>query len=157
MKIQQMAFMLVALMIFFGMVALIYFAINLSNLESQVNRLQDQEAQELVRKLSGTPEFIFTSSTDCSSCIDMDKVERIADPITGLIDKYENLWNIDYLMVECIYTSKASGCSPEVEVIKKTDQLSTKTAFVTLAQWDDDIKSFRYDLGKIHASIREVE
>jgi len=37
-------------------------------------RAQNEEAILLARKLAGSPEFAFTSSSDCATCIDMDKI-----------------------------------------------------------------------------------
>ena len=153
MKIQQMAFMLVTLVVFFGMVALIYFSISIANLRKDVSRLQDDEAMELARKMSGTPEFAFTATSDCSSCIDVDKI-KIIQSDTALQNKYKDLWNIDYLMVECVSTSPGD-CYPDIEVIPKSEEFSTKTAFVTLARWDTSLGNegnYRYDLGRIHTS-----
>ena len=93
-KIQQMAFVLVALMIFLALVALIYISFRVENIKGDVEDLGDQEAKELARKLSGTPEFSFTAE-DCSNCIDLDKVLILKERKT-----YKDFWNLDYLQVE---------------------------------------------------------
>jgi disulfide oxidoreductase YuzD len=162
MKIQQMAFMLVTLMIFFSMVALIYFTISLSNLKKDVSRLQDEEAMELARKMSGTPELAFTATSDCSSCIDYDKAKQMAEN-SNLKEKYKDLWNINYLAIECIITDEnypdvySADCSEDPDLnplvlIEESESYSTKTAFVTLARWDSGLGNYRYDLGRIHTS-----
>jgi len=86
-KIQQMAFVLVALIILFSMASLVYFSIKYSNLKNDVESLREQNVIESVRKLSGTAEFSWTASGDCSSCIDLDKVLVLKD-----MDSYENFW-----------------------------------------------------------------
>ncbi len=154
-KIQQMAFMLVALMIFFGMVALVYFAITTASLEKDIAELRDKEARELVKKLAGTPEFAFTSSTDCSSCVDLDKLLLLKEN-----GAYSDLWNLDYLMVERVYPSiNDDECTRatypdcgKITVKENSGDISTKTAFVTLARWDQDLNGFRYEIGRIHTS-----
>lgn len=159
MKIQQMAFMLVAVMIFFSMVGMIYFSISLSNLKDKAIELQDKEARETVRKISGIPEFAFTSSGDCSACIDFDKLMQMKNS-----NVYQNLWSFDYLMVE-----KLNSDFPDVEctetnypncekiiLINKGGDVATKTAFVSVAFWDDQLEWFRYDVGRVHASGRNL-
>ena len=159
-KIQQMAFMIVALVVFFAMVGLIYFSLSLANLKEKVTALQDEEARELVRKFTGTPEFIFTASGDCSSCIDLDKVYQ--HYLNG--ELYKDFWNIDYLMIERIYSlSSTKKCTSqnypecqELELIKNREDFeAVSSAFVTLARWDPQINDYRYEFGRIHVSITQ--
>jgi len=160
MKIQQMAFMLVALVVFFSLIALIYFSISLSNVRSSAQQLQEDEAREIVRKLAGSPELAFTSSSDCDSCIDMDKALMLAES-----PAYEDFWNLDYLMIEKIYPSNIESectrfnypdCS-KTTIFSKTQDIGSATqAFVTLARWDSDLGKYRYEMGKIYASGRNL-
>ena len=106
-KIQQMAFVLVALMIFLALVALIYISFRVENIKGDVEDLGDQEAKELARKLSGTPEFSFTAE-DCSNCIDLDKVLILKERKT-----YKDFWNLDYLQVERVYPHGNGDCKKE--------------------------------------------
>ena len=46
-KIQEMAFVLLGIMMFFGMVALVYFSIRLSSLEQDVGSQREEEAMTL--------------------------------------------------------------------------------------------------------------
>ena len=160
MKIQQMAFMLVAVMIFFALVGLIYFAISLSNVQQKAGELAEKEAKEIVRKLSGSPELAFTASSDCSSCIDLDKAILLTRQ-----EEYKNFWNLDYLMIEKISPVMSSAectisnypdCGKITIIDKSGGSLATKTAFVSLARWDPTTNNFVYELGRIHASAREL-
>jgi len=157
MKIQQMAFVLLAIMIFFAMVGLIYFTISIANVQASAEELRDNEARETVKKLSGSPELGFTSTTDCSSCIDLDKALILKDST-----RYQNFWNLDFLMIEKISPESSSvectktnypDCS-QITLINKGGSLSTKTAIVAIAHWDGNRQSFVYELGKIHASAK---
>ena len=56
-KIQQMAFVLVATMIFFALVFLFYAVVRYSSLEGEVEDLRSQEVLETIRKISTTAEF----------------------------------------------------------------------------------------------------
>jgi hypothetical protein len=170
MKIQQMAFMLVAVMIFFGMVAVIYFSISLSSLESKVEQLREEEARELARQITGTPEFTFTAAGDCSSCLDMDKAFQLKEK-----GGYENLWNLNYLEIERIHpnspalvgerecdtaTQYRDGDCNKIIIINRDGKKDTKIAFVTLVRWNSTIAgatNWKYELGRIHASPTPID
>jgi len=168
MKIQQMAFMLVAVMIFFGMVALVYFTISIKGLQDKAEILAEEDGRRMARQLAGTPELAYTVRDGCDSCLDLDKAFQLST-----INSYaEDLWNLDYLMIERISpsfpdqkcTSPANnypnGCN-EIEIIAPKRGLSgTKTAFVALVRWDDSIGgspgAYRYEFGRIHVLEREL-
>ena len=158
MKIQQMAFVLVAVMIFFGMVALIYFSISFSNIKDRAESLREKEAREIVKKISSSPEFS-SDIGDCSSCVDLDKVLMLKEE-----EDYKKFWNLDYLVVEKI-SNKTSviECTKvnypdcdKITIIEKTQDFGlVDEAFVTLIRWDPDLGSsgsFRYELGRVYAS-----
>lgn len=161
MKIQQMAFMLIAIMIFFSMVGLIYFAITLSNLETKAQALGDEEAMRTVRKISSTPELAFTVDSSCSSCVDLDKA-FVLKTYSG----YKELWNLDYLMIEIISpqpilaectTFNYPDCNTITIVDNSQNTIATKTAFIALARFDQSKNTVVYELGKIHASAKQVD
>ncbi len=156
-----MAFMLIAVVIFFAMVTLVYLAISYSNLESRADQLRDEEARELVRQLAGSPEFTFTASTDCAACIDFDRAFQLSK-----IEQYkQRFWNLDYLMIEKIYPNnfadKKVPCTdanyPNCNqvIVIPGEEYSTKSTFVALASWDSGISAYRYEFGRIHASQKE--
>ena len=152
-KIQQMAFVLVALMIFLALVALIYISFRVENIKGDVEDLGDQEARELARKLSGTPEFAFTAE-DCSDCIDLDKVLVLKERKT-----YKDFWNLDYLQVERVYPKGDGECTkanyPNCGTITIIDDevWTPAQAFVSLCRWEDSKGGyFRCELGRIYAS-----
>jgi hypothetical protein len=160
MKIQQMAFMLVATVIFFSMVGLIYFSITLTNLRTQAEDLRKNEAREIVKSISRTPELSFTSTTTCSQCLDLDKALLLKDLAHS--GAYENFWDLDYLEVEIVYPHVSGqvectranypNCNKLV-IINKTENFGlASSAFVSLARWDPDMNDFRYEFGRIHAS-----
>ncbi len=162
MKIQQMAFVLVALMIFFGMAALVYFSFSMSNLKQNAQELKDKEGIEIVKKISTSPEFAFGGRA-CSSCVDFDKILILKENA-----KYKKFWNLDYLTVEKV-SNKTSlkECDrftyPDCEVITVVKESgnfgAANAAFVTLARWDSGLGAgggFRYELGKIYASGRNL-
>lgn len=157
MKIQEMAFVLVAIMIFFGLVALIFFSIRVSNLRESAGELREDEAKQLVRKLASTPEFSFRN---CQVCIDFDKVLELK----GKKD-YQGFWNLDYLAVELVYPDKNGECNksnyPEcrsITIINKTQFGTAPDAFVSLCRWEQEKKGyFKCELGRIYASGKGIE
>lgn len=161
MKMQQTAFMLVALVIFFSMVGLIYFSISMANLRKNAAKLAEKEALETVKMLAGTPEFAFTSSSDCSNCVDLDKVLLLSEKMDS---NYKNFWNFEQLEVEIVYPKPSSNAKctkanyptcKNIVLIEKGEK-KPKTAFVTLARWDSRLGTFKYELGKIHATEKNL-
>jgi hypothetical protein len=72
MKMQQMALVLVAFVIFFVLVGIFILSIKFSALRESAGSARENEARALVHKLAGTPELAWTYE-DCSSCVDFDK------------------------------------------------------------------------------------
>jgi hypothetical protein len=159
MKIQQMAFMLIAVTIFFAMIGLIYFSLTFAGIERDAEKLQEEETLLLIRKLSSSPELSFTSEGDCQTCVDFDKALAIfQNPI------YAKLWNLDYLVIERLYpittevncdlNNYPENCNRIIIIDDKSGQRNAKEAFVTIARWDPNSDSFVYEFGRILASPR---
>ena len=154
MKIQQMAFVLVAMMIFFAMISLVYLSIRTTGLKKEVVSLREDEARELVRKMSGTPEFSWKE--DCATCIDLDKVFALKER-----QAYKGFWNLDYLAVSLIYPEKEGECTktnyPDcrtITIINETGEIGIPFgAFVSICRWVSEGGGYeKCELGKIFAS-----
>lgn len=160
MKIQEMAFVLVALMIFFAMVALVYFSIKLAGLKEDALSLREEQAKELVLKLAGTPEFSWTAF-DCGNCIDMDKAFLLKNRKT-----YKDFWSLDYLRIETVYPPKNGECTESnypdcnsITIVNKTSQYgSPSLAFVALCRQEFLGQSdyVRCEVGRIYASGKNL-
>lgn len=157
MKIQEMAFVLLAIIIFFAMVTLVYFSIRLSSLREDVSLQREQTARETVRKLSDIPEF---SWAECSGCIDADKVFILKDRLS-----YKIFWDIDYLMVEKIYpNSTQRECNkanyPDcttITLVNNTKNFGIPTsAFISLCRFESSGGYMKCELGRIHASAKAI-
>jgi hypothetical protein len=161
-KIQQMAFVLVAMMILFGLAGLIFLAITLTNLQGKARVFEENAQKETVQKLAGSPEFMFTAEGDCSTCIDLDKLIQLKD----FGSSYKEFWNVDYLRVERIYPEpdsdsecEESNYFPEdlvphcktVTLVKEPNYGSTGQAIVTLVRYvpDNPVGYFKYEIGRI--------
>jgi hypothetical protein len=162
MKIQQMAFVLVAFMIFFGMVFVMFVSIRMNSLEKEAELLKDDESRKIVQSIAKTPELLFTSTTLCSNCIDLDKAMVLAGR-----ESYARFWNLDYLVIEKIYPiSKKVECSlsnypncNSLSLLKNKEiEGSVYSSFIGLCRWDGK-KDGHYvcELGRILASGKGVQ
>ncbi|MCK5043521.1 hypothetical protein KAR52_00785 [Candidatus Pacearchaeota archaeon] len=121
-KIQQMAFMLMAVTLFFALVGMFILVIKFSGLKESATALEEKNAMLLVTKLANSPEFscgeAFGSSK--ANCIDSDKVMMLHENI----DKYINFWGVSNVEIRKIYPKRDSteicdlGNYPDCNVIQ---------------------------------------
>jgi len=90
-KIQQMAFMLMAVTLFFVLVGLFVLVIQLSSLKGSVTKLEEENAMLLVTKIANSPEFSCGEAFGGNkiNCIDSDKVMMLKQNM----GKYEGVSN----------------------------------------------------------------
>ena len=159
MKIQQMAFVLVAIMIFFSMVGLFYFSIKTRGLEKSAEDLREQESLEIVKKISGTSEFSWTAS-DCASCIDFDKVLALKDR-----KGYEGFWQgIPYIQVVRGFTkgNESRECDKinypncnTITIVKDNGNYITNEVFSALCRFEPSKGGYiKCELGRIIMGFR---
>lgn len=158
MKIQQMAFVLIAIMIFFGMVVVGYLTIKTNKLNEQAQVLKDEGAKELVRRIASLPEFSWSS---CVGCIDMDKALIMKERKT-----YQGFWELDYLKIDQIYRDKKGECTRssypncrELTLINSTGGFGiASSAFVSLCRKaSEEGRIYDYcTLGRVYASGKGV-
>jgi hypothetical protein len=91
-KIQEMAFMLVAVILFFVLVGLFAASIIYKNLRESATAIEEEETLSAISNLAGTAEFACTDKR--SNCVDEDK-------LMALIGKksYESYWSFTSLKV----------------------------------------------------------
>lgn len=162
MKIQQMAFMLVAVMIFFAMVAIVYFTIVFARIQDTADDLREREAKELARQMSSTPELMFSQgSSPFSASLDFDKAHFLSQNL----DFKRKYWNLEYLMIEKVYpppTQNQEDCAlyypdcKELVIIDNANGMyaGTQTAPVALVWWDETLENgggYRFEFGRVHA------
>jgi len=95
MKIQQMAFMLIAVTLFFVLVGLFFVVFKFSGLKETATALEEKNAMLLVAKLANSPEFSCGRAywNEKASCVDADKVMMLD------AGKYSNFWGISNLKI----------------------------------------------------------
>jgi hypothetical protein len=163
-KIQQMAFVLVAMIIFFALVALFYFSIRYSGLQEDVESLREQEVIETVRKMSATGEFAYSSAGDCAACVDLDKILVLKEK-----ESYQGFWkSIALLQVVRVYPVFGENgeveCTREnypdcdvITVVEENKNFRSHSAFVALCRYDELGSHDRCELGKIIMAFESVE
>lgn len=150
-KIQQMAFMLIAVTLFFMLVGIFVLVIRFSNLKQSANILEEENSMLLVAKLANSPEFTCGNSFGSSklSCIDADKIMVLK----GYITKYADFWGVAEIEIRTIYPDLGSVvCDLEnfpncgvIEVYSKNvNKLPASSNFVALC-WKESSDIGIYD------------
>lgn len=100
-KVQQMAFMLIALTIFFVLVGLFVLGFSLSKINNTAEDLESKNALLLVSKLADSPEFSCGNSfgNNKLSCVDLDKVIALKKNIGD----YDKFWGVANIEIQTIY------------------------------------------------------
>ena len=156
-KIQQMAFVLIAIIIFFALVALVYFSVKVNSIKKEAGNLEGDKAKKLVQRLSGVAELKW--SKDCSNCIDLDKAMVLKNRSV-----YSQFFGVDYLALEVLYPEKSKkectiGNYPDCNIITlvKDKEFDTASrAYVALCRWDQNSDSEKCELGAIYASGNSI-
>jgi hypothetical protein len=125
-KIQQMAFMLIAVTLFFALVGLFVIVFKSSGLKETATEIQERNAMLLVTKLANSPEFSCGKSFGNSrtNCIDADKVMMLRSNI----EKYENFWDVSNIEILKVYPKTEeeivceTGNYPNCSVIRIIDK-----------------------------------
>ena len=164
-KIQQMAFMLIAVTLFFVFVGLFMLSIVTSGLKEKANTLEENNAVLLVSKLADSPEFscgdLFSAK---SNCVDADKIMVLKDN-----KKYAGFWGVKEIKIEIIYPSQTKKilcteenfpeCSMIVIYSEDSENKIYKSNFVNLCRKEfveNEIKD-KCDIAKLMVAYEENE
>ncbi len=99
MKIQQTAFMLIAVTLLFVLVGLFFLSVRLSELKRGASELEEKNAKLLITRLADSPEFNCDSSNLRVGCVDADKVMTLKERI----NEYANFWGVSGIEIRKIY------------------------------------------------------
>ena len=173
MKIQQMAFMLIAITLFFVLVGLVVLVIYLSGLKGSATIIEENNALTLAMKIANSPEFSCGESLGGLklTCIDGDKLMMLKKDL----DKYkdagvvrgENFWGVDTnIEIRKIYPMQNEGeCTlgnyPDCSVINLfskplTSEYSNFVLLCYKANSDDEVYN-KCDIAKIMVSYKKWE
>lgn len=100
-KIQQMAFMLMAVTLFFVLAGVFVLVIRFSGVKKSAEILEEENAMLLISKLANSPEFSCGESFGGrrTNCVDADKVMVLKESI----GKYFNFWGVSNIEIRKIY------------------------------------------------------
>ncbi len=112
MKIQQTAFMLIAVVIFFALAGMFMVSFKLSSLKEDANLLNERNALLLVTKIAESPEFSCGEAFGGKkvNCVDFDKTIALKNNI----DIYGNFWGVSNMEIRRINNFEQED-SPEIE------------------------------------------
>ncbi len=96
-KIQQMAFMLFAITLFFILVALFWLAIQQRNIINVAKEMRENQAVLLSKAIIGNSEFNCERELG-SYCIDTDKIMVLKDK-----QAYKEFWPVSFIKIRKIY------------------------------------------------------
>ena len=118
-KIQQTAFMLIAVTLLFVLVGMFMLVFKFSGLKESATALEEENAMLLVSKLANSPEFSCEMAYGNKvNCVDADKVMILKDNV----GKYANFWGISGLEIRKIANEQEILCSknnyPDCNLIK---------------------------------------
>ena len=150
-KIQEMSFVLVAIVILFALASLFYLSVRMSSLNRSAALIEEDSAKSILKKMAGSPEFSWTVQ-DCAGCVDFDKVMALKN-----MSQYKEFWELTYFKIEKIYPVYSGECTsanyPNCRSITLIDSKNYGTpvsTFVSLCRYSGLQK--RCELGKIYSS-----
>lgn len=123
-KIQQMAFMLIAVTIFFILAGMFVLIIVRSNLQKEAEILREEDSAHLVEKIANVPEFSCGGAfgNDRIDCIDADKVMILKENI----EEYKDFWGVENVEIIRISSESTELCTmanyPECGIIRLFDK-----------------------------------
>jgi hypothetical protein len=132
MKIQQTAFMLLAVTLLFVLVGLAVLGFKLAGLRGTASNVEEENAKLLVTKLANSPEFACGGSFGSKiGCIDADKVMMLKSQE----DKYSGFWGVADIEIRKIYPKRTgtvtctSGNYPNCNLIEILSKGTTGTYY----------------------------
>lgn len=122
-KIQQMAFMLMAVFLFFILAGLFYLVIQGQDFRRQASILERNRAIEMANTLAGTAEF------SCGPyCVDLDRVMALRNRTA-----YKNFWKVNRIEIRIIDGEKEKICTdgnyPECNLIRLGESTLGSSAY----------------------------
>ncbi len=165
MKIQQMAFMLIAVMVFFALVGLIIAAIGFSGLKEKATALQEKNAMLLASKLANSPEF---SCRQNENCVDLDKIISLKDNIDKYKKGNKNFWGVSGIEIIKIYPENSGFVECNSQNYPNCNKITLISGegtapdnFVSLCRKEFDSATYttydKCELGKILVKYEKIQ
>ena len=154
-KLQQMAFMLVAVVLFFVLVGLFWITYQSGSLRQQATELAREQSILISGYLSGSSEFACSGELG-SYCIDMDKTMVLKDN-----PDYGRFWPVSYIKIRVLDGEEIEECDsgnyPNCNLIeiyenKQVESEGSIESFVSLCRYErrEDRAMKICELGKLN-------
>ncbi len=155
-KVQQMAFMILGLTLFFVLVGLFAVSFLFSGLKQSKAALDEQQATLLVQKLANSPEFSCEGAfgTEKVNCVDLDKVWALKNKISD----YNGFWDAKGIEILKLYPNSTAECTQSnfpncshLTVLDSGVLGVDKSTFVSLCRKESNGYSFynKCEIGKL--------
>lgn len=157
MQIQQMAFMIVAVFIFFGLVGIFFINIQIKKLGGNAASLQRDQAISSLQVIADMPELAFKSSE--TLVLDEDKLRVMSEDFGK---NYESLWPVASIDVYKIYPKPekfikcpAQNCNHYKIYDNNQTSKQTYSTFVSICSKQKESGSFyeRCEIGKLVVGV----
>jgi hypothetical protein len=161
-QIQEMAFMLVAVVLLFALVSIIVMSITYRGLINKANEIERVKLLTAITNLADNPELMCIDSK--SNCIDEDKLISLRNK-----SSYYNYWPFSSLaviksgalnkdeskMVECTFANYPN-CDIHRIYDKKVEDEKSSSSFVVLCrkEYENSYTYERCEVGKIIAGVK---
>jgi len=111
-KIQQTAFMLLAVTLFFILVGISILAFKFSDIKKSANQLEEENAMLLASKIANSPEFSCGEAFGGAriNCVDADKVMMLKNN-----ENYNDFWKVSNIEIRKILPSYEKDIACEIE------------------------------------------
>jgi len=99
MKIQEMAFVLIAVIILFGIIFLFYARFEFNKVQSLSTELREERAITFIRTVASMPELRCSESilkVSEAACLDLDKLKAFNSSLS-LRNSYRKIWTSSYI------------------------------------------------------------
>lgn len=108
-KLQQTAFMLIAITLFFVLAGLFFLSMKMNSLKNSATDLEEKNAVLLLTKLADSPEFSCGESygTQKTSCVDFAKLMILKEEISN----YSRFWGVSDIQILKIYPENFEECT----------------------------------------------
>lgn len=139
-KIQQMIFMIVAVVLLFVLVGLFFLSISLNKIQKEAINLAEKNSLMLVSRLANSPEFACGNAfgSNKADCIDFDKVMILKENLA----QYSDFWGVAKIEIKKVYPYGNNSCNkgnyPDCGYLKILDKnvktLPYSSSFVSLCR-----------------------
>ena len=157
-KIQEMAFVLVGVVVLAALVMLFFVAFQSKEMNKNAAYYREARAITLVEMVASMPELRCSSSFSATSesvCLDYDKVLTF-NSSRELQDKYAVLWEnsfVSKIEIEEVYVNNTHHVGQNYTIYSKSTNENTKTYATYAALCLDDFSGLICKIAKIKATI----